>query len=160
MLRAIDKNIILSKQEEKDLAKPHEKFVPQSSLVKDFSQYPSILTNTLKVLDSCSIDLKFHTDKTKKVYSAEKNDDRVLLEKLAFDGMKQRYGTKNKKAKDRVVKELKIINDLGFNAYFLITWDIIRYAQSRGFFHVGRGSGGNSIVAFCLQITDVDPIGA
>jgi len=158
LLRAIDKNIILSKQDEKDIAKPHETFVPQHSLIKDFSQYPSILTNTLKVLDSCSIDIEFHTDKTKKVYSAQKNDDRVLLEKLAFDGMKQRYGTKNKKAKDRVVKELKIINDLGFNAYFLITWDIIRYAQSRGFFHIGRGSGGNSIVAFCLQITDVDPI--
>jgi DNA polymerase III alpha subunit len=100
----------------------------------------------------------FHTDKTKKVFSASKEDDRVLLEKLAADGMKYRYGTKNKKAKERVVKELKIINELGFNAYFLMTWDIIRYAQSRGFYHVGRGSGGNSIVAFCLQITDVDPI--
>ncbi len=43
-------------------------------------------------------------------------------------------------------------------AYFLITWDIIRYAQSRGFFYVGRGSGANSIVAYCLQITDVDPM--
>jgi len=158
LLRAIDKNIILSKQDQKDIAKPHEKFVPQSSLVKDFAQYPFILTNTLKVLDSCSIDIDFHSDKTKKVYSADKKDDRVLLEKLAMDGMKQRYGTRNKKAKDRVVKELKIINDLGFNAYFLITWDIIRYAQSRSFFHVGRGSGANSIVAYCLQITDVDPI--
>jgi DNA polymerase-3 subunit alpha len=59
------------------------------------------------VLDSCSIDIEFHTDKTKKVYSADKKDDRVLLEKLAMDGMKQRYGTKNKKAKDRVIKELK-----------------------------------------------------
>ncbi|HEY8661322.1 MAG TPA: DNA polymerase III subunit alpha, partial [Hanamia sp.] len=52
----------------------------------------------------------------------------------------------------------KIIDELGFNAYFLITWDIIRYAQSRSFYHVGRGSGANSIVAYCLQITDVDPI--
>jgi DNA polymerase-3 subunit alpha len=47
---------------------------------------------------------------------------------------------------------------LGFNSYFLITWDIIRYAQSRSFFYVGRGSGANSIVAYCLQITDVNPI--
>jgi error-prone DNA polymerase len=70
----------------------------------------------------------------------------------------QRYGAKNKKAKERVIKELKIINELDFNAYFLITWDIIRYAQSQGFFYIGRGSGANSIVAYCLQITDVDPI--
>jgi DNA polymerase III alpha subunit len=158
LLRAIDKNIILSKQEQKDIAELHETFVSPASLVNSFSQYPSIITNTLKVLDSCAIDINFHTDKTKKIFSASKEDDRVLLEKLAADGMKYRYGTKNKKAKERVVKELQIINELGFNAYFLMTWDIIRYAQSRGFYHVGRGSGGNSIVAFCLQITDVDPI--
>jgi len=76
---------------------------------------------------------------------------------LTADGFAFRYG-KNKIATERVTKELKIIDELGFNAYFLITWDIIRYAQSRGFYHVGRGSGANSIVAYCLQITDVDPI--
>jgi DNA polymerase-3 subunit alpha len=53
---------------------------------------------------------------------------------------------------------LQIINELGFNSYFLINYDIIRYAQSRGFYYVGRGSGANSIVAYCLRITDVDPI--
>ncbi|MES2647652.1 MAG: DNA polymerase III subunit alpha [Bacteroidota bacterium] len=158
LLRAIDKNTILSKQEKKDIAKPHETFLAPAEIVNSFSRYPSIFTNTLKVLDACSIEIELHKDKTKKIYSASKNDDRVLLEKLAMDGMKQRYGLKNKQAKERVIKELKIIDALGFNAYFLITWDIIRYAQSRGFYHVGRGSGANSIVAFCLQITDVDPI--
>ncbi len=158
LLRAIDKNIILSKQEVTDYAQSHETFVSPASLVSEFSRYPSILTNTLQVLDSCTIEMDFGSDKTKQVYSASKHDDRVLLEKLAFDGLRQRYGPQNKKAADRVVKELKIIDDLGFNAYFLITCDIIRYAQSRGFYHVGRGSGGNSIVAFCLRITDVDPI--
>ena len=159
LLRAIDKNIILSKQDEKDIAKPHETFVSPASIVNAFSQYPDIFTNTLKILDSCTIDIDFKTDKTKKRFSASGNDDRELLQKLAMDGMRQRYGTSNKEALDRVIKELKIINDLNFNAYFLITWDIIRYAQNRGFFYVGRGSGANSIVAYCLQITDVDPIG-
>jgi DNA polymerase-3 subunit alpha len=158
LLRAIDKNIILSKQEAKDIAKPHESFVPQSDIVNSFSRYPFMITNTLRLLDNCSIDLSFQTDKTKQVYGATKEDDRILLEKLAMDGLKQRYGLRNKKARDRMLKELRIINEMGFNAYFLITWDIIRYAQSRGFYHVGRGSGANSIVAFCLQITDVDPI--
>ncbi len=51
-----------------------------------------------------------------------------------------------------------MIDKLGFSSYFLITWDIIRYSMSRGFYHVGRGSGANSIVAYCLKITDVDPI--
>src|SRR6185295_3211742 len=64
----------------------------------------------------------------------------------------------NKRAAERLTRELRIIDEMGFNAYFLITWDMIRYAQSRGFYHVGRGSGANSLVAYCLQITDVDPI--
>ena len=72
--------------------------------------------------------------------------------------MERRYGRNNSTAEERVIKELKIISELGFNAYFLITWDIIRYAKSRGFFYVGRGSGANSIVAYCLEITDVDPL--
>jgi len=57
-----------------------------------------------------------------------------------------------------VLHELEIIDRFGFSSYFLITWDIIRYSMSRGFYHVGRGSGANSIVAYCLKITDVDPI--
>ena len=90
--------------------------------------------------------MDFKTDKNKKIFSSTKEDDRILLKKLTADGFAFRYG-KNKIAADRVTKELKIIDELGFNAYFLITWDIIRYAQSRGFYHVGRGSGANSIVA-------------
>ena len=158
LLQAIDKNILLSKQDHTTLAGKHETFIPASQLMQSFQQYHAIITNTMKVLESCSIDLEFHTDKTKKVYSASKEDDRILLQKLAMNGMIQRYGLKNKKAKERVIKELKIIDELGFNAYFLITSDIIRYAQSQGFFYIGRGSGANSIVAYCLQITDVDPI--
>ena len=158
LLRAIDKNILLSKQQPADIAGPCEYFVPQSQLTDAFTQYPFIITNTLQVMDSCKVSIDFHTDKNKKVFSASRTDDRILLEKLTLDGMKARFGTKNKEAEKRIKKELQIINDLGFNAYFLITWDIIRYAQSRGFYYVGRGSGANSIVAYCLQITDVNPI--
>ena len=61
-------------------------------------------------------------------------------------------------ALERLQKELKVIDQLGFNAYFLINHDIVQHATSRGFYHVGRGSGANSIVAYCLGITDVDPI--
>src|SRR5204863_6718693 len=59
---------------------------------------------------------------------------------------------------DRYNKEIDMITDLRFTAYFLINWDIVRYAQRRNFFYVGRGSGANSMVAYLLRITDVDPI--
>jgi DNA-directed DNA polymerase III PolC len=158
LLRAIDKNTILTKQDPKDLAGKNEVFCPPSQLLEVFNRHPALVTNTLKLMESCSIEIDFHKDKTKKIYSASKEDDRQLLRKLAFDGLNQRYDTGNKLAKQRVEKELTIIDEMGFSAYFLITWDIVRYSQNRGFFFVGRGSGANSIVAYCLQITDVDPI--
>ncbi len=158
LLRAIDKNTILSKQDPACLAGKEELMIAPADLMQAFGQYPFIITNTLKLLEQCHIKIDMQVDKTKKMYSSSKEDDRKLLEKLAMNGMVQRYGSKNIVAKERVVKELKIIHQLGFNAYFLITWDIIRYARSQGFFYVGRGSGANSIVAFCLLITDVDPI--
>ena len=158
LLRCIDKNVLLSKLPLTAQAGEDETFVPPATLLQQFRQYPFMVTNTYKLLDSCSIAMDFFTDKNKKAFGATVEDDRILLEKLATDGFTNRYSPKNKKAKERLAKELKIIDELGFNSYFLINWDIIRYAQSRGFYYVGRGSGANSIVAYCLKITDVDPI--
>jgi DNA-directed DNA polymerase III PolC len=158
LLRAIDKNTLLSKLPVETQASPDETFISPATLLEQFRQFPALVTNTYKLLDDCHINMDFKVDKNKKCFSASAEDDRVLLEKLATEGLLARYGNKNKKAHERMQKELKIINDLGFNSYFLINWDVIRYAQSRGFYYVGRGSGANSIVAYCLRITDVDPI--
>ncbi|MDP4129147.1 MAG: PHP domain-containing protein, partial [Bacteroidota bacterium] len=158
LLRAIDKNVLLSKQQKEDIAEKHETLVAPGELFQAFQRYPCIIANTRNVMESCSIEMDFHKDKTKKIFSASREDDRRLLQKLALYGLRKRYGIENKTARSRVMKELAIIDQMHFNAYFLITWDIIRYARSRGFFFVGRGSGANSIVAYCLQITDVDPI--
>lgn len=157
LLRAVDGNTLLSKLKPEDLASPQEYFVPQADMLTAFRQYPAIITNTYRLIDACSIEMDFGVDKNKQLFSASREDDRVLLEKLARDGFRLRYGA-NKKIKERFNNELRIIDQMGFTAYFLITWDMIRYAQSRGFYHVGRGSGANSLVAYCLQITDVDPV--
>ena len=82
----------------------------------------------------------------------------ALLRSLAMKGAGKRYAILDNNVLSLIEKELKIINDLSFASYFLITYDLIREARARGFFHVGRGSGANSIVAYCLGITDVDPI--
>ncbi len=138
----------------------HEKetFIAPTDLLQAFREYPFIVTNTYKLMEACNITFDFETDKNMQYYSATKEDDRIFLQKLSQDGFTRRYGKKNKVALLRLEKELKIINDLGFNAYFLINNDIVHYAETRGFYHVGRGSGANSIVAYCLGITDVDPI--
>jgi DNA polymerase-3 subunit alpha len=158
LLRAIDRNVLLSKLPATDHACEQETFAPPTQLLHAFRQYPFIVTNTYKLIDDCHIQMDFKSDKNKQSYSASIEDDRILLEKLSKDGFLTRYGKKNSIASERLAKELKIINDLGFNSYFLINLDIVRHAQSRGFYYVGRGSGANSIVAYCLGITDVDPI--
>jgi len=157
LLRAINKNCLLSKLPVEAQASEKETFVSPSSIIQAFKEYPFIITNTYKLMDACTVTMDFNTDKNKQCYSASKEDDRVLLLKLAQDGFLRRYGNRNKAALQRLEKELKIINYLDFNAYFLINNDIVQYATTRGFYHVGRGSGANSIVAYCLGITDVDP---
>lgn len=157
-LRAIDNNILLSKLKPEMLADPSEYIMSPEQLLNHYRDFPEIIRNTERLFDSCALDYDFTTHKNKKTFTGSLEDDYSLLTKLAGEGLAYRYGKGNKTAKERVEKELAIIFKLGFASYFLITWDIIRYSMSRGFYHVGRGSGANSVVAYCLRITDVDPI--
>jgi DNA-directed DNA polymerase III PolC len=157
-LRAINNNILLSHLKPCQCAGENEYFLSPDDLRKSFAEYPEIINNTNRILEDCNLLFDNKSPKNKKIFSASKYDDKLLLEKLAWDGMVYRYGKNNNEAKRRIKHELEIINNLGFSAYFLITWDIVRYSMSRGFYHVGRGSGANSIVAYCLKITNIDPI--
>ena len=157
-LRAISHNILLSQVEESQLGGADEYISTKKQLLKKYEDYPHIIENTNKIINDCNFSFDFKNTKNKKSYTASIYDDKILLEKLAYDGLKYRYGSFNKTAIDRVNKELEIIHNLNFSAYFLITADIIRYSMLRGYYHVGRGSGANSIVAYCLRITDVCPI--
>ena len=157
-LRAVDNNILLSHLRPWQCAGENEFFHPPGYLRSMFEQYPAIINNTYDLLEDCNLSFDFNSQKNKKIFSASRHDDKLLLEKLAWDGMLYRYGKNNNEARKRIAHELEIIDKLGFSAYFLITWDIVRYSMARGFYHVGRGSGANSIVAYCLKITNVDPI--
>ena len=157
-LRAINNNILLSQLQAHQAASRDDLLCTKDKLMEAYQSFPQIISNTQKLIDSCNFQFDFTTVKNKSTFTGSQYDDKELLRKLAFDGLKQRYGTKNKEALQRVNKELEIIDNLGFSSYFLITHDIIRYTISRGFYHVGRGSGANSVVAYCLKITDVCPI--
>ncbi len=157
-LRAIDNNILLSHLKASQCAGEDEFFLDSATLKNFREKNQWIADNTDKLLNDCCLDFDFEGSKNKKIFSASRYDDRLLLEKLAWDGMIYRYGKHNAEAERRIKHELEIIDKLGFSAYFLITWDIVRYSMARGFYHVGRGSGANSIIAYCLKITNVDPI--
>ena len=156
-LRAIDHNVLISKLQENQFASQPET-IDYYDLMNQFRDYPEIVRNTEKLMNDCSISFDFKSVKNKKLFGQSAYDDKLLLRQLALDGMVYRYGKDNQEAKQRIAHELGIIDKLGFSSYFLIAWDIIRYSMSCGFYHVGRGSGANSIVAYCLKITDVDPI--
>jgi len=157
-LRAIDHNTLITKLQPGQTALKHERFFPAERVSGAFRDYPEIVRNTETMMAACQIDFDYQSVKNKETFTGGRYDDRILLEKLAMDGLEYRYGKTNKEAIKRVKHELEIIYKMNFSAYFLIAWDIIRYSMSRGFHHVGRGSGANSVVAYCLKITDVDPI--
>jgi len=157
VLRAIDKNVILSLLTEDDYCKTTEFMQPQHLLIEKYKDYPQILTNTQEVIETCNFTFDFETPKNRKFYTRDKQSDMSLLTSLAYHGLKKKYGS-NPEAKARVEKELKVIDELEFSGYFLITWDIIRYSNSMGYLHIGRGSGANSIVSYCLGITAICPL--
>ena len=157
VLRAIDENVLISRLEPTSCANPDEILLPPERVKAAFALYPQLLENAERLLNDCEIDLDGNP-KNKRCFTGNVYDDRELLRQLAFDGMRYRYGSANKEAYRRIEKELEIIVKMGFCAYFLIAWDIVNFAMRQGFYHVGRGSGANSVVAYCLKITDVDPI--
>ncbi|EIA08568.1 DNA polymerase III subunit alpha [Flavobacterium frigoris] len=158
ILRAIDTNVILSKLTENDYCKTSEVMIPLEELLAKFEEHPKIIKNTGKLIDECNFEFDFKTPKNKKYYSGSRESDMKLLTDLAWEGLSKKYGDDNIQAKARVEKELKVIDQLEFSGYFLITWDIIQYSISQGFLHIGRGSGANSIVSYCLGITAICPI--
>jgi DNA-directed DNA polymerase III PolC len=158
-LRGIDLNTLITMVEKEDKCKDTDMFLKPGELEAKFVKYAFILDNTRKLMDSCIMDYpEGKVNLNRQTFTGNQKDDKALLEKLAMEGMLYRYGSKNREALQRVKKELKVIVELNFCAYFLITNDIIQYSMRRGYYHVGRGSGANSIVAFCLRITDVDPL--
>jgi DNA-directed DNA polymerase III PolC len=157
-LRAIDHNILFSQLEKEMVAAKDELFLSKARLMELYRDFPLLIRNTNRLLSQCAFDFDFTTIKNKETFTGNRINDKQLLHKYTLDGFLRRYGRNNKTAQERIQRELEIIENLNFSSYFLITDDICRYARSRDFHYVGRGSGANSAVAYCLGITDVDPI--
>lgn len=159
LLRAIDQNLLITQLPPESLARPDEVMMPPALLLERFAAYPHMVQNTLRIIQACDVHVDLKVNRNKLFFTGSREGDRTKLRELAMEGMLRRYGAGHAVALERVEKELRTIDQQDFNGYFLITWDIIDYARNRrGYFHVGRGSGANSIVAYCLDITDVDPV--
>jgi DNA polymerase-3 subunit alpha len=161
LLRAIDNNVLLSKLPKEQQTDENEKFIPYKELKERFAEFPELIENTNKLLGSCSIHFEFGDDSTPQnlaTYTGSKEDDLERLRQLCEEGLDYRYPIMTEEIALRIEKEIEIIAEKDYLSYFLITHDFTSYARSKGYFYVGRGSGANSIVAYILRITDVDPL--
>ncbi len=115
--------------------------------------------NTQRIADRCNVEIEFGVTKLPKFDVPEGYDSWTYLNKLCFDGLKERYENPGEELTERLHYELNVIKNMGYVDYFLIVWDFINYAKSQGIpVGPGRGSAAGSIVSYCLRITDIDPV--
>jgi DNA polymerase-3 subunit alpha len=161
LLRAIDNNCLLSKLPRSEQSDPDDIWMHRNELMALYSETPQIIANTTRLLQECRINFEFgdaYPHKNLRLYTDSLAGDEELLRKLCNENLSYRYPEASPEIMKRLNMELEVISQKQFVSYFLINWDITKYAREKGYFYVGRGSGANSMVAYILRITDVDPI--
>lgn len=161
LLRAIQNNTLLSKLPETEQAKNSHLYLSKEELLSTYADFPYLVKHAEALLNTCEINFDFSDEKehqNQRTYTGSEEKDYQLIQRLCREGLRYRYYKADQKIRERLQKELQIIKQKNFISYFLINWDITSYARSKGYFYVGRGSGANSVVAYLLRITDVDPI--
>ncbi len=117
------------------------------------------IDNTQKIADRCDVEIEFGVTKLPRYEVPEGYDSWGYLNHLCDEGLKMRYPEDDGTLKKRLDYELDVIHTMGYVDYFLIVWDFIHFAKSHGIsVGPGRGSAAGSIVSYCLEITDIDPI--
>lgn len=158
LLRAIDLNTLLSKLPPQHQALPDEIMMPDENLEEYFKDFPALVRNTRRLIDSCHISFNLKEDKNKKHVSGNFDRDWNMLVTKAWEGLQTRYDVSKQGIRERFEHELHVIRQKNFCSYYLIAYDLISFAIKQGYPFVGRGSGANSLVAYGLGITNVDPI--
>ena len=123
-----------------------------------FPEYEDAVTRTEEVAKRCQVEFTFGVTKLPR-FPTEGETSEEMLRRLCAEGLSRRYDPVTDEARDRLSYELSVISRMGYVDYFLIVWDFIRYAREHGIVvGPGRGSGAGSIVAYCLEITQLDPL--
>ncbi len=125
-----------------------------------FPDVPEAITNTWEIAQRCNVELEFGKTKLPAFFTPDGSDNQDFFRRLCEEGLKRRYGeAPSQELKDRLEYEISVITKMGYVNYYLIVWDFIRYAKSKGIpVGPGRGSGVGSLAAYCVGITNVDPM--
>ncbi|MBL7156669.1 MAG: DNA polymerase III subunit alpha [Candidatus Omnitrophica bacterium] len=135
-------------------------FKPPETMKKAFRDIaPSAISNTMEIAEKCNVELDFSKIHLPQYNPPEGITREKYLEKLVYEGLKNKYEKIDKVVEDRVGHELQIIKNSGYTSYFLIAWDFVNFAKGRNIpVGPGRGSAAGSVVSYSLGITDVDPL--
>ncbi len=140
---------------------PNDEFYLKSEdeMRERFAHIPEALENTHRIAERCNVTFEFGRLHLPQYLPPEPYDTREYLRLLVRSGAEKRYGSISPEIRNRVEYELNTIESMGYVEYFLIVWDFIHYAKSQGIaVGPGRGSAAGSVVAYCLEITNIDPI--
>ena len=131
----------------------------EEELLQLFPNVPEAFENTVKIADRCNLEFVFNEYHLPSFPVPDGFTNEEYFRKLCYDGFRERYQNPPQEYVDRLEYEIGVISRMGYVNYYLIVWDFIRYAKENGIpVGPGRGSGAASIVAYCMHITEVDPM--
>lgn len=158
LVSSIRENKTLNSILEEDIVDEEFYFKSNKEAQKVFNKIPDALENCRKVAEDCNAELSIGTYKYPVFTSDYKKDSISLLRDASLEGLRKKYKPNNSYAIKRLEYELSVITELNFADYFLIVWDIVKEAKRRGMMLIGRGSAANSLVSYCLDFTQIDPV--
>ena len=123
-----------------------------------FPDHPEVLDNTLRIADMCDLELDFSKRWAPVYVPPDEKTDNDYLREQVYEGAGEKYDPLTDEVRERIDYELQVISSKGFSSYFLICWDLVKYARSRGIPCGARGSGCSSVVSYCLGISAPDPL--
>lgn len=160
ILVAVQTNTKVDDEDRLTMKQDDFSFTSSEKMKEAFSDNPEAIENTLRIAEQCNVEIPLGEIRLPYFGVPQGYDTNSYLEKLASEGLKQRFGAHiSKEARTRLAYELDVIKKTKFSSYFLIVHDLIKWAKENGIVvGPGRGSAAGSLVSYCLNITNVDPL--
>lgn len=134
-------------------------FNSPEEMAEKFSDLPEAIENTVKIAEKCNLEIDFRQAHLPEFQVPSEHNITSYLREICFTGLRKRFAEVTEELEERLDYELSVIKSMGFEPYFLIVWDFVKYAKEQGIMvGPGRGSAAGSLVAYCLNITNINPM--
>lgn len=131
-----------------------------AEMSEGWSHVTEALENTVRIAESCELDLEFGRNLIMRFPTPKNKPSMEYLRELCYAGLKKRFESPGEQVIERLEYELGIIEETKFSDYFLVCWDIFNFVNERGILSAVRGSAASSLVLYCLEVTQIDPVEA